>query len=225
MERWTIKVPAGEVSVLADSERNKAVVILVHGAGSHMEHKTMEWLATLVRETGVAIVRFNFPYRVAGRSIPDRMPVLIESYRAVIESVGQVLAPVRLMIGGHSMGGRVASMLEAETKTADGLLLFGYPLHPAGQLEKLRDAHLEAIATPTLQLNGTQDELCNFDTMQAVVSRLDPTKWKLVWIEGADHSYSVKKLSGRHRQDVESDIRDALATWAQQLSSGNLRQS
>ncbi|MGI8923749.1 MAG: alpha/beta hydrolase family protein [Fimbriimonadales bacterium] len=213
MKRWIVQLSAGEIPILADEETRETVVILAHGAGSHMEHKTLEWLTGLVRESGASIVRFNFLYRVLGKSMPDRMPVLMETYRAVIGSVRQRLAPKRLTIGGHSLGGRVASMIEAEGQTADGLLLFGYPLHPPGQPEKLRDAHLTAIQTPTLQISGTRDDFCTVKTMQAVMSNLDPNTWSLKWIEAADHSYTVNRASGRSRNDVDADIRDALGLW------------
>jgi predicted alpha/beta-hydrolase family hydrolase len=142
--------------------------------------------------------------------MPDRMPVLMATYRAVIASVREKLSPKRLIIGGHSMGGRVASMVEAEGQMADNLIVFGYPLHPPGQQEKLRDAHLSAIKTPTLQLNGTEDELCTKEIMDRVVQTLDPTIWHLQWIAAADHSYAVKKSSGRTKKDVEGEIRSAL---------------
>ncbi|MBI1756638.1 MAG: alpha/beta fold hydrolase [Fimbriimonas ginsengisoli] len=211
--RWMVAAAGGQVPILADDEDGRTVVILAHGAGSHMEQKTIGWLSGLVRKAGARVVRFNFLYRAQGRSMPDRMPVLIETYRAVIGSVRERLAPESLIIGGHSMGGRVASMVEAQGQTADGLLLFGYPLHPPGQPEKLRDAHLGAIKTPTLQLNGTQDALCTKEIMDRIVSTLDPGMWQLCWIAGADHSYAVKKSSGRRREDVESDISAALQGW------------
>lgn len=198
--------------MIADDDRKPIVAVLAHGAGGHMEQKSVVWLAGLVREQA-RVVRFNFLYKALGRSLPDRMPVLVETYRAVIASVRERLAPERLIIGGHSMGGRTASMLEAEGHEADGLLLFGYPLHPPGQLEKLRDGHLKSIEVPTLQLNGTEDPLCTRSIMDGIVAGLDPTIWRLRWIEGADHSYAVKKSAGRTRKDVEADIRGALAEW------------
>jgi predicted alpha/beta-hydrolase family hydrolase len=211
--RWTIAVPGGEVPILADDEGPGPVVILAHGAGSEMEQKTMEWLAQIVRKAGARVVRFNFLYRAQGKGMPDRMPVLIETYRRVIDSVREQLEPAGLVIGGHSMGGRTASMLEAESKTADGLLLFGYPLHPAGQPEKLRDAHLAAIQTPVLQFSGTADALCTREIMERVV----PPRWALHWIEGADHSYAVPKSSGRTRDEVSEEIRKALDQWLHSL--------
>ncbi len=206
LSRWAVPIASGEVPVVSDVRANSTVVILAHGAGSHMEHRTMEWLASLVRDAGVSVVRFNFLYRVQGKSMPDRMPVAIGTYRQVIESVREKLQPEKLIIGGHSFGGRVASMLEAEGKTADGLLLFGYPLHPPGQPEKLRAEHLLRIQTVTYQLNGTEDLLCTKSIMDPIAQSLDPKIWHLHWIDGADHSYSVKKSSGRSKRDVAEEI-------------------
>lgn len=208
--RWDVQTPRGEVPVIAADGRRPVTVILAHGAGSNMEHKTLAWLAGLVREAGASVVRFNFLYKAQGRSMPDRMPVLMETYRAVIASVLDKVNPERLVIGGHSMGGRVASMVEAEGQVADGLLLFSYPLHPPGQPEKLRDAHLAAIRTPTLQINGTEDEFCTRSLMERVAL---PAAWQLHWIEGAGHSYSVKKSSGRTRKDAEAEILTAVRSF------------
>ena len=210
---WKVAVPGGEVPVIADDEVQPVVVILAHGAGSHMEQKTVEWLAGLVREAGASVVRFNFLYRAQGRSMPDRMPVLIQTYREVVKSVRGQLSPTKLVVGGHSMGGRAASMMEAEERGADGLLLFGYPLHPAEQPQKLRDAHLTKISTPTLQLNGTEDLLCTQEIMDSVVATLDPSVWHLTWIDGADHSYGVKKASGRTRSDVAEQMTNTISGW------------
>lgn len=216
--RWTVPVKGGEVPVIADESESRTIVILAHGAGGHMEQKTVEWLASLVRGAGARVVRFNFLYKAQGRSMPDRMPVLMATYRAVIDSVRERLPCDCLVIGGHSMGGRVASMIESEAASAQGLLLFGYPLHPAGQPEKLRDAHLAAIQTPTLQISGTEDLLCTRELMETVASRLNPAIWQIHWIEGADHSYSVKKSSGRSRKEVEAEISSAVRGWLTKIS-------
>ncbi len=208
MQTWLVNEA---IPVIADDETAETVVILAHGAGSHMEHKTLDWLSALVRQSGASVVRFNFLYRAQGKGMPDRMPKLIETYRHVIASVQERLHPGKLVIGGHSMGGRVASMLESESKTADGLLLFGYPLHPPQQPEKLRDAHLPKIQVPTLQINGTQDEFCTPEIMERIHAGL--TNWELKWIEGADHSYTIKRSSGRTKADAEVEILAAIDSW------------
>ncbi len=211
--QWTIPFEGAEIPVIADDEGSGLVVILAPGAGSAWDGKTVEWAAQRVRNAGGRVVRFNFLYRTLGKSMPDRMPVLIKTYRAVIDSVREKLSPEKLIIGGHSMGGRTASMLEAEGKTADGLLSFAYPLHPPGQPHKLRDAHLPSITTPTLQFSGTEDEFCTPELMEQVLARLDPKVWQLHWVAGADHSFSVKKSSGNTRKDAEKEIEAILQDW------------
>lgn len=179
-----------------------------------MSHKTVLWLEALATKAGLGVVRFNFPYRVLGKSMPDRMPALVKAYRAVVQSVRERIAPDTLILGGHSMGGRVASHVLAENPgEADGLVLFGYPLHPAGKPEKLRVEHLARIKVPTLQVNGTKDELCTPALMEAARQGLDPKLWRLRWIAEADHSYSVTKASGRTRAEVEDEIASTLAEW------------
>lgn len=210
---WTIPFEGAEIPIIADDGEGGTVVILAHGAGSAWDGKTMEWVAQRVRDAGGRVVRFNFLYRTLGKGMPDRMPVLVKTYRAVIDSVREKLSPEKLIIGGHSMGGRTASMLESEGKTADGLLLFGYPLHPPGQPHKMRDAHLPSISTPTLQFSGTDDEFCTPALMEEVLTRLDPKVWHLHWVNGADHSYSIKKSSGNTKKDAEREITENLGPW------------
>jgi hypothetical protein len=120
-----------------------------------------------------------------------------------------------LIIGGRSMGGRVASMLAAEGLECDGLLLAAYPLHPAGQPEKLRDAHLPQIRCPVLCLNGTRDALCRQDLMKDVLQRVS-APWTMHWIEGADHSFHVLRSSGRSDGDVDGEVKEAVGSWLAQ---------
>ncbi|MEO7454495.1 MAG: alpha/beta fold hydrolase [Fimbriimonadales bacterium] len=206
---WLLVTPRAEIPIATDGGDVTAIV-LAHGAGSHMEHRTMLWLSGLLREADAGVVRFNFAYRALGKPMPDRMPVLMETYRAVIADVRARLSPQRLIIGGHSMGGRVASMIAAEGDAPDGLLLFGYPLHPPGKFDKLRDAHLPLIKCPVLQFSGTRDEFCRRDLMEAVPVG---ENYKVVWVDGADHSYSISKASGKTKKDVESDLATAISHW------------
>lgn len=172
-------------------------------------------LADAIRDDHVAIARFNFLYKEHGRGRPDRMPTLMSTYAAVVASIRDRLSPSSLIIGGHSMGGRTASMMAAEGVEADGLLLLSYPLHPAGKPEKLRDGHLPDIDIPTLCINGTRDKLCTPELMDAVLTRVRPS-FRMHWLDGADHGYHVLKRSGRTDDEVMDEIGKVTADWLHQ---------
>jgi predicted alpha/beta-hydrolase family hydrolase len=194
----------------------KAVFVCAHGAGGHMADASMLRFAAAVSASGFEVVRFNFPYREAGSKRIDPMPVLKEAFAAAVAKAihgkNHGEKPARLVIGGRSMGGRVASMMAAEGFACDGLLLAAYPLHPAGQPEKLRDAHLPQICCPVLCLNGTRDALCRRDLMDAALKKVS-APWTMHWIEGADHSFRVLKSSGRTAADVDAEVTAAAARW------------
>ena len=168
----------------------KFVFVAAHGAGSDMNHRGMVQIDTVLRPLGFDVARFNFPYRDRGSRVPDRMPVLKARFAEKIEEMRPKLEGRGLIIGGRSMGGRVASMLAAEGIACDGLLLFAYPLHPAGKPAKLRDAHLPQIGVPVLCFNGTRDALCDRTLMEGALSRV-ATRWQMEWIEGKDHAFPV----------------------------------
>ena len=136
---------------------------------------------------GLLIIRFNFDYMNAKRRMPDPQPKLQARYRGVVESVRSQYKPAKLIIGGKSMGGRVASYIAADTPGIDGLVFLGYPLHPPGKPEQLRDAHLYALKMPMLFISGTKDTFAGRDLLEAVVGRIG-NHATLVWIEGGDHS-------------------------------------
>jgi predicted alpha/beta-hydrolase family hydrolase len=194
----------------------RLVFVCGHGAGGHMRDRSMEKLAAALRARGAGVVRFNFGYREQGSARPDAMPRLKACMSAVIDHARRTLEPRKLVIGGRSMGGRTASMLAAEGIAWDGLLLFAYPLHPAGQPGKLRDAHLPRIEAPVLCFNGTRDTLCRRDLMDDVVGRLG-ANWEMHWLEGADHSFHVLKSSGRTDDEVLAEVADATARWFARL--------
>jgi uncharacterized protein len=134
------------------------------------------------------VVRFNFPYREKGSARPDPMPILMDC----ISKNSKDMEASRLFLGGRSMGGRAASMLAADGFDCRGLLLFAYPLHPAGQPEKLRDAHLSKIRVPVLCINGTRDPLCNRDLMEKSTAGLKG--WTQHWLAGARHSFGAEAM-------------------------------
>ena len=138
------------------------------------------------------------------------MPVLKQSFIAAVEKYRDERRP--LIIGGRSMGGRVASMLAAEDFPCDGLLLVAYPLHPAGKPEKLRDAHLPQIRCPVLCFNGTRDALCTRELMARALANVT-APWEMHWLEGADHSFHVLKSSGRTDAQVDAEIGETAGSW------------
>jgi predicted alpha/beta-hydrolase family hydrolase len=173
-----------------------------------MTDRSMTTLAKALEAVGMDVVRFNFPYREKGSKRPDPMPVLKETIAAV---AAKVRGKGKLVIGGRSMGGRAASMLAADGYECDGVLLLAYPLHPAGQPEKLRVAHLASIGVPVLCFNGTRDELCRRELMESAVKGLE--RWQMHWLEGADHSFRVLKSSGRTDADVLREVAEASRAW------------
>jgi len=187
----------------------QALFVCAHGAGGHKDDRSMLRLAAALALHGFEVVRFDFPYRERGSARIDPMPVLKDAFRAVVASLDK---PRRLIIGGRSMGGRVASLLAAEGFACDGLLLAAYPLHPAGRPEKLRDAHLAAIRCPVLCLNGTRDPLCRRDLMEAALAKVR-APWQMHWLEGADHSFNVLKSSGRTSAEIDAEVGAAAAQW------------
>jgi uncharacterized protein len=214
---WRVSVGTEETSAIfqpaAASNDTGVVFVCAHGAGGNMHDGGMARTAGTLVSSGLGVVRFNFLYKEKKSSRPDPMPRLKECVAAVVSRVRDELAPKILIIGGRSMGGRAASMLAAEGFNCDGLFLLAYPLHPAGQPEKLRDAHLAAIKVPVLCINGTRDALCTPDLMEPALKTVT-TDWTMHWIEGADHSFHVLKSSGRNDAEVMREIGDAGRAWA-----------
>jgi predicted alpha/beta-hydrolase family hydrolase len=188
------------------------VFVCAHGAGGNMLDGGMQKTAKALVSRGVNLVRFNFLYKERKSGRPDPMPKLQECFAAVVERTRSELNPEKLIIGGRSMGGRAASMMAAEGYDCDGLLLYAYPLHPAGQPAKLRDAHLPSIKVPVLCFSGTRDPLCTPSLMENALKTVT-TDWTMHWVEGADHSFHVLKSSGRTDSEVMDEIANASRAW------------
>jgi predicted alpha/beta-hydrolase family hydrolase len=217
---WKVDVGGEHTSAVFESGPDDACTALflcAHGAGGNMADKGVLATAAAMRANGIGVVRYNFLYREKKSGRPDQMPRLMATVAAVAERARAELQPKKLIIGGRSMGGRAASMLAAEGFAADGLLLLAYPLHPPGKPEKLRDAHLPAIAMPVLCFNGTRDEFCTPGLMRRVLRQVT-CPWQMQWIEGADHSFHVLKSSGRTDAEVMREIGSTSAAWLRQLS-------
>jgi len=214
---WRIAVGTEETSVIFEpaSTGNDTGVVFVcaHGAGGSMTDRGMTQTAETLRRKRLGVIRFNFLYKEKKSKRPDPMPRLKECVSAVVSRARAELAPKTLVIGGRSMGGRAASMLAAEGFDCDGLFLLAYPLHPPGQPEKLRDAHLAAIKCPVLCINGTRDAFCTPALMETAIKAV-ATDWEMHWIEAADHSFHVPKSSGRNDSEVMEEIGSTAGAWA-----------
>lgn len=198
-------------------------LILGHGAGAGQLHPFMRLFASGLAERGIDALTFNFGYMEQRRSVPDPKAKLEACYLAVIAAANRhkKLKGNRLAIGGKSMGGRIGSQVAATEDGADkiaGLVLLGYPLHPPGRPEKLRDAHLPGIKAPMLFVQGSRDTFGTPDELRAVFKKhhLSPT---LHVVEGGDHSLKVSKSQGVAQDQVYASVMDAIAGWLTKLGS------
>ena len=172
-----------------DGER---AFILGHGAGQSMDSSFMSFFHSGLATCGFLSVKFNFRYMELGRRPPSRQPKLRATYRGVIDLIQTNYGPRTLVIGGKSMGGRVSSYIAGEISEIGGLVFLGYPLHPPGQPDKMRDDHLYELDKPMLFISGTRDSLAKQDLLDGVVKKIGE-RATLLWVEGGDHSLRVKK--------------------------------
>lgn len=188
-----------------------ATLVIAHGAGAGMEHPFLSGFARALGEESVATLRFNFPYREAGRKFPDRPPVAVAAWQAAMEEAASLSGGGPLWAAGKSFGGRMASMAVAEGMPAAGLVYLGYPLHPPGKPEKLRDGHLYGLALPMLFLQGTRDPFAAPELLERVVAAIGPSA-TLQWCEGGGHSFEV---AGRKRtaEEVGASLAAAVAAF------------
>ncbi len=201
---------AGGVSVLRNAVEGAAwTFVYAPGAGSNLRDPFGQRLAERLPEAGISLVRFQFPYQEAGSRRPDRPPTLLATWRAVLESSRTPGTPIA--IGGRSLGGRIASMLASEGALVDALALFAYPVHPPGRPERLRTAHLPAIACPTLFCSGTRDSYASPDELTAAAALVPDVRVHL--LDGADHGFATLKSSGRSREDVWAEAAGVLVEW------------
>jgi hypothetical protein len=175
-------------------KRAKRTFLFAHGAGGAMDVPWMTRVARGIAEQGIRVVRFEFPYMAARRKggkrgAPDREPVLLDAWREAVAAQGD---PKEVAIGGKSMGGRMATMIADELGVA-AVVCFGYPFHPPGQPAKVRTAHLKALKTPTLILQGERDP---FGTRDDVASYELSKRIRVEWLPDGDHSLKPRASSG-----------------------------
>ncbi|QMV13693.1 alpha/beta family hydrolase [Vibrio spartinae] len=174
------------------------VFIFAHGAGADMTHGFMENIACGLAATGIRVIRFNFPYMIrraleARKFPPDRAPKLI----AAFESVIQYYAAQPVVIGGKSMGGRMASLL-TQHHQVKGIACLGFPFHPPGKPEKQKGEHLATCEKPCLILQGERD---TFGYREEVMAMALSPQVQVVYVPDGDHSFKPRKRSGHTEQD------------------------
>lgn len=199
--------------------RAGTTVILGHGAGAPQTHPFMRLFAAGLAERGFDVLTFDFLYMEQGRRVPDPKAKLEGCYSAVIVAAQKQksLKGNRVVIGGKSMGGRIASQVAAQPELADeiaALVFLGYPLHPPGRPDKLRDAHLPEIKAPMLFIQGERDAFGSADELRATIKQ-HRLKATLHVIAGGDHSLKVPKSGGLSQTQVYESAMDTISAWLQ----------
>lgn len=205
-----VEVPGGSVSYQFDGpSRSDTMLVLAPGAGANMHSDFMSFMADSLSDKGLRVCRFNFLYSELGRKSPDRQPLLEATYEAVVGKVTDGWGG-RVALGGKSMGGRIASHVAPRCR-ADRLIFLGYPLHPPGKPESIRDAHLYDLDMPMLFVEGTRDPFCPLRTLEEVRSKIPSCD--LVVVDDGDHSFKVRKASGRTTEDAWMQVADEVFVW------------
>lgn len=174
--------------------KSHLTLVLAHGAGAPMDSDFMTCMARLLNDRGISVVRFEFPYMAERRESgkkrpPNRMPELMKSFYAAVEHCG---GPQLCVVGGKSMGGRVASMLLADGAVQAAVSL-GYPFHPTGKPDNLRKDHWGAIEAPWLIVQGTRDPMGKREEVEGYEL---PSSALVKWLDDGDHDFKPRKASG-----------------------------
>lgn len=195
-------------------EQPVAAMLLAHGAGAPMDSEFMNALTAALNRQQLLVLRFEFPYMAERRTVegkkrpPDRQPLLIatweQAYLAARQELGETLP---LLIGGKSLGGRMATVIADHLNVA-GVCCYGYPFYPPGRPDKPRTAHLEALQTPTLILQGSRDP---FGGREQVAKMKLSGRIQVHWLRDGDHDFKPRKRSGLTQADLieEASLRTA----------------
>jgi predicted alpha/beta-hydrolase family hydrolase len=226
METGTLKIDVNEresVTALlypaAKPQRAGVTLVLGHGAGADQLSSFMRMMGEGLAARGFDVMTFNFLYKEQGRGIPDQKARLESCYQAVIKTALRhpKLKKNRLVVGGKSMGGRIASQVAAVAPEGiAGLVFLGYPLHPPGRPEKMRDEHLPDVSAPMLFVQGARDTFGTAEEIRAVIKKRHLNA-KIYVIDGGDHSFKVPKSLGLPQQTIYETAMDEVAEWARTL--------
>jgi predicted alpha/beta-hydrolase family hydrolase len=207
---------SGILSIPEEYRRDSCrALILSHGAGNDMNQSLLVFFATGLSQAGYLTLRFNFPYKEKRKKAPDSPKKLEATWLSVYSFLKEhpEYGTEHIIAAGKSMGGRIASQLASDGRLpAEKLIFLGYPLHPPGNKEKLRDSHLYPIKIPMLFYAGTRDSLCNLEKLTEVLNKLQ-APWSLEIIEGGDHSFRTPKSMRLSEPEIYSLILDKAIQW------------
>jgi len=209
---------ADEVSALLARPKNpRWLLLLAHGAGAGMTHPFMEKLSVELADVDIATFRYQFPYMEQRRRVPDSPSVLTATVEAAVQAAKAAAPDLPLLAGGKSMGGRMTSQAAAKDPLdgVQGLVFFGFPLHPPNSPGTKRADHLANVTLPMLFLQGTRDTFADLKLLRPVCAKLSP-RATLHLIESADHSFHVLKSSKRTDAEVLRELAETIASWADQ---------
>lgn len=194
----------------------QAILVLAHGANNNMEQPLIAGLHELLARQGLVTVRFNFPYAEEGRKHPDSDEALEGAFRLVLEYVGEMeeFKGLEMFLGGKSMGARLAAQLVAQDVGANGLIFLGYPLHPPGKPEKLRDQPLYQLPCPVLFIEGGRDPFCRLDLLGQVMAQM-PVRSDLHLIPGVGHSFETP--GGHMVPEIIEEVSRVILGWLDSL--------
>jgi uncharacterized protein len=192
----------------------RACLVLAHGAGAGMAHRSMTAIAEGLGERGIATLRYQFPYMERGSNRPDAPAIAHAAVRAAVAEASRLAGGLPLFAGGRSFGGRMTSQAQALSPLPGvrGLVFFAFPLHPAGKPSTARAEHLAAVSIPMLFLQGTRDALAALDLLEPVVAGLG-ARASLVLAQEADHAFHVPAKTGRKDAAVLAQLLDAAVSW------------
>lgn len=217
----TLPLPAGgSTSGLLQAPLNtKACYVFAHGAGAGMDHAFMAAIADGLAERDIATLRFNFPFMEQGSKRPDSPAVAHAAIRAAVAEAARQLPGVPLFAGGKSFGGRMSTQAQAaeDLPGVRGMVLLGFPLHPAGKPSTERAAHLADVNVPMLFLQGTRDGLADLALITQTTAGLGQQATLHV-VDGADHAFHVLVRSGRNDEQVREELLSSMVNWIKQLA-------